>query len=442
MSTAPVPRFERADAAFFAEWNRRAPGERRSLRRAAALLDRLGVRSTAPVLTVVGSKGKGTTTTFASAYLAAAGQRTVSVTSPSFLSPAERLRVDGVAITPDWLAALGRRLADHLVELPPPAGFGGYTSPSGLFTIAGLLLATEVEADFVVLEAGRGGRSDEVSLIDPTVVAISPIFAEHVDELGGSVATVVADKCGVITDATKAVVTGAQDPSTLALIERAVSARTADRLSIDRVDPATAMSTSAPAELRPPRLGANSTLLPPGLGAGNALLGCRAAQRMLDHTNGRPPAESALASVLRSVRLPGRLSLHPLDGGEVLVDAAVSAAGFTAALAHANRRWGGVDRVLLSLPDDKDIAGAASVLADLPVTFVPLRAPHLRYDAVTPAAWNRIPAEHVDRAYVSALGKRILALGTISFVAHLLRIVDADATVAFRSPVPRNPNQH
>ena len=35
-----------------------------------------------------------------------------------------------------------------------------------------------------MLEAGRGGRSDEVSLFPPTVAALTPIFAEHVGVLG------------------------------------------------------------------------------------------------------------------------------------------------------------------------------------------------------------------------------------------------------------------
>lgn len=421
------------DDVFFAEWNGRKAGARRSLRRAADLLNVLAPSRTAPLLTIVGSKGKGTTAIYASAYLAAAGHRTVTVTSPSLLSPTERLRVDGVAVSPRRLVALGQRLADGLATLPSTdttttaatgtttaAAGGGYASPSGLFTIAGLLLASETAADFAVIEAGRGGLSDEVSLVDATVVAVSPIFAEHLDELGGSIASVVKDKCGVVTDTTASVVTGVQTPSTMDLIRAAVRDRTRGRLDVECV----ARSGSG---LRVP-----ASLLPAGLGRDNALLGCLAAHRLLELVGQAPPDADRLSAVLGSIQLPGRLSHHRIGATEVLVDAAVSAAGYAAALDHAVRRWGAVDHVLLSLPDDKDLDGAVAALADLPVSFVTLDLPHLRYTRDTPATWRRLPGNQLDRTYVGGLGGRVLAMGTISFVGHLLRLARATTGIAFR----------
>lgn len=210
-----------SDRVFFQEWDSRQPGERRSLDRARELLasldlgpprpvargpapaapatvssDGMSTRTT-PVLVVVGSKGKGTAASYASAYLCAAGARIVTVTSPSYRDTTERIRVDGTAVDPATLAGLGERLGAAIARLPGRAG-AGYLSPSGLFTAAGLLLAREERAGLVVLEAGRGGASDEVSLVDPTVVAVTAIFEEHLAELGGTLAAIVADKCGVI----------------------------------------------------------------------------------------------------------------------------------------------------------------------------------------------------------------------------------------------------
>lgn len=159
----------RPDTVFFREWDSRLPGQHRSLDRARAVRDRLGLASHPPVLTVVGSKGKGTAASYASAYLAAAGHRVVTVTSPSLRHTTERIRVDGAAVDEATLARLGDRLAAAIRELPPPRDC--YLSPSGLFTLAGLLLARELPAGYLVLEAGRGGRSDEVSLVEPAVVA-------------------------------------------------------------------------------------------------------------------------------------------------------------------------------------------------------------------------------------------------------------------------------
>ena len=118
-------------ADFYAEWRRRGTGARRSLRRAELLAEAAGASPAAPVLTVVGSKGKGTAATYASAWLAAAGCRVVTVTSPGLRSDAERIRIGGAAISAGQLAGLGRRLAEAARTLPPDPG--GYLSPSGMF---------------------------------------------------------------------------------------------------------------------------------------------------------------------------------------------------------------------------------------------------------------------------------------------------------------------
>lgn len=407
------------DAPFFREWGNRRPGARRSLDRARSLLGRAGLDPYADprephrdprlpgVLVVVGSKGKGTAAVYASAYLAAAGRRVVTVTSPALRDATERIRVDGAAVAAETLAALGRRLAS-LVEPPGPGE--GYLSPSGLFTIAGLRHARDIAADHVVLEAGRGGISDEVSLVAPEVVAITPIFDEHVAELGGSLAAVVADKCGVVRAGTRAVVVGPQPAQTRRLIEDAV------RRPV----------TEPAADLVP------DDLLPPGLGAANARAGCTAAAQLL----GSRPDPGVLDRVLRTVSLPGRLSVHRLPGARVWiqVDASVSRAGFAAALGHARSRLGGIDHVLLSLPDDKDLPGAAAELAGLPVTFVTVPASHLGYTRPLPAGWHPVAADQVDLAMLAGLGERIVALGTVSFVGRLLAVLGVPTANVFQAP--------
>jgi folylpolyglutamate synthase/dihydropteroate synthase len=100
-----------AAAFFYDEWRRRGPGDRRDLRRAARLLGVLAVPAL-PTLTVVGSKGKGTTATYASAWSVAAGRRVVTVTSPGLRGDTDRIRLDGVAISEEDLAALARRLRE------------------------------------------------------------------------------------------------------------------------------------------------------------------------------------------------------------------------------------------------------------------------------------------------------------------------------------------
>src|SRR3954451_21884950 len=195
---------------FYAEWRRRAPGARRSLRRGALLPEAVGAAPTVPVLTVVGSKGKGTAATYASAWIAAAGCRVVTVTSPGLRSDRERVRVDGVAVSADELAGLGARI--RTAAGPPPPDRDGYLSPSGLFTLAGVLHARDVGAGAIVLEAGMGGASDEVSLFPPSVLAITEVFGEHLGVLGDSPAEIAADKAVAAAETTHAVLSLPQTP--------------------------------------------------------------------------------------------------------------------------------------------------------------------------------------------------------------------------------------
>ncbi|MGP8160092.1 MAG: hypothetical protein ACLQGJ_02540, partial [Candidatus Dormibacteria bacterium] len=205
------------DQAFFAERNaRRAAGGRRSLGRARALAPHLGVdfddwrAHPERVVTVVGSKGKGTAATFASAALAAAGLRVGTLTSPGLRSNRERIRVDGAAISRRDYEALVAEVAAIAVRMAEQLPDDGYLSPSGLFTLSALRHFAGRGCDVVVLEAGMGGASDEVALVSPGVVAVTGVLAEHLGLLGESVAAIAREKAGVITNATRDVVVADQ----------------------------------------------------------------------------------------------------------------------------------------------------------------------------------------------------------------------------------------
>ncbi|MDN3358178.1 hypothetical protein [Actinomadura sp. DC4] len=385
-------------AAFYEEWLQRRPGERRSLRRAGRLAQALGTTGPGvPVLTVVGSKGKGTAATYASAWIAAAGCRVVTVTSPALRSDTERIRVDGAVVSADELAALGARL--RAAAGPPPRDRDGYLSPSGLFTLAGMLHARDVGAGAVVLEAGMGGASDEVSLFPPSVVAITEVFGEHLGVLGDTPAEIAAEKAGVATAATHSIVSLPQTPDVAAVIA------------------ATEVVTGLP-----------DVPLPSGLGRRNAALGCVAAARLLEGM-GRT-AGDRLDAVLASVRLPGRTSWHTIPGAEVLVDSAISRAGAAAALTEAYRHWDRIDHVLVCLPDHKDVPGVLAELDGLPVTAV--RMPDresLRFTRTGAA----VDAAGLTPARIAAFGRRVLVLGTGYFTGRILDVIDAPADRLFEA---------
>lgn len=395
-----------ADEVFFAEWQRRRPGERRDVARAGAVARELGI--TAPrrrVVAVVGSKGKGTAATYASACLAAHGRRVVTVTGPALRRNAERIRVNGRAVSDATLRELGGRLRTAIGRVRRR---GGYLSPAGLFLLAGVLHAERERADVLVLEAGMGGRSDEISLFPPDVLAIGTIFAEHIGVLGDDVVEIAREKASVVAAGTHAVLSLPQRAAVAAEIARVVAERTGDAVT--------------PVVARPDSDGLPAGIRPDGFNAANAGLGYRAGIAAAGLLGGEPPPAARLDAVLRSVTLPGRLSWHQVPGAEVLVDSAISRPGIAAALAAARHRWGSVDRVLVCLPDHKDLDGAVAELAGTPVTFVRLPGTHLRFRRALPADWEVIDLTGLR---LSAYGPRVVALGTVYFTGRVLDLLGA-----------------
>ncbi|MDT0302017.1 hypothetical protein [Streptomonospora wellingtoniae] len=445
-----------APGVFFREWLRRNPGERRDIGRAADLLAVLGLPAPdTPVLAVVGSKGKGTCAAYASATLAAAGARVVTVTSPGVRGPRDRVRLGGRAVGESDLARLAHKLDEAAGRLPPPRS--GYLSPSGLFLAAGALYAREQGADLLVMEAGMGGRGDEVRLFDPAAVALTTVFGEHLGVLGDTVAQIAEEKAGAAGPGTRAFVHGPLEPGAEAAAHAALGARTGGRVLPERLEPGTA--------------GVGDPVLPDGLGRPAAELGCASARRLLATLGREEPEPERLRRVLASVRLPGRLSHHvlarPADSAEagagpatapcagnspgtrpasagavaaaaaaaapteLVVDSAIERAGAAAALEHARRRWGGVDHVLVCLPDHKDVEGAVAALAGERVTAAALPDAHLSFSAALPADWGRVRAEEVTPQLLAGLGRRVLVLGTVYFTGRVLDAIGADTDSLF-----------
>lgn len=406
---------------FWADWSRRVPGEQRSLERAEDLAAELGLLDPGrPVLTVVGSKGKGTAATYASAYLVAAGLTVVTVTSPGLRGVHDRIRYNGLAISEKDLTKLARQVSRARAKLSSYEPGTGYLSPSGLFIITGVLYSIDKKADVIVLEAGMGGASDEVSLFSPTVVAIAQIFDEHIGQLGDTPAEIAQDKAGVITVNTSIAVSLPQEKLVEGALNRTASVRSNEKVGIEFIE----------REIS----GIPASLLAPSLGRQNSELGCVAAQRMLEVRNHRAPSSDSLSKVLSSVILPGRCSWHDVPGTQVrlLADAAISRAGVAAGLTEAYRCWDKIDHVLVCMPDHKDIDGAIRELGDLPVTYVRLiDKPRLSFTHKLPPGWATIDIDDVGRSFLEKHGTRIVTIGTGYFITRILNLADVDTSRLF-----------
>ncbi|GEM_PF-837360 len=399
------------DRAVFAEWIDRLPGSRRSLSRACLFAEKAGVLGMSlPQVTVVGSKGKGTAAIYASAVLQAAGLRTGTITSPGLRSNRERIRFEGEAIpAPDWEALLD--FLENIRKKLPRHASHEYLSPSGLFLMGGLRWLLDKGVEAVVVEAGRGGRSDEVALFPAPVVAVTSIFEEHLGELGANLREIAEEKAGILGSSTRVLATLPQCRVVTQVLHRVAKQHNV--------------------AIRGPELDDFSTfsdLLPPGLSRDNALLGMTAGASLLRQKKIAFPAPDVLSGFLQGVLLPGRLSVHSTETATFVTDAAINGAGAIAARAWTRSHFGrDPDRVLVCQPDGKDMRGLLKGVEGLALQLVTLPFSHLSWEtAAKHGAAVPFSADLVQQA--SGL---ILVLGTVYFVGEVLDVLNVNCDRLF-----------
>lgn len=148
------------------------------------------------VAQVVGTNGKGSTSTFLAAIGTAHGLRTGLYTSPHFVTPRERIRIDGAMLAAEQWPVLANRVMT--------AG-GEALTYFEFLTVLGLLAFREAGVQLAVLEAGLGGAHDATTAVASDVVCVTPIGLDHQSVLGATIAAIAADKAGALRPGVPAV---------------------------------------------------------------------------------------------------------------------------------------------------------------------------------------------------------------------------------------------
>ncbi len=147
---------------------------------------------------VTGSKGKGSTTIITSKLLQHLGHQVGTITSPHLVSWRERIRVNGRAIPePDFLRLLDS-FAPEIDAIEATLTDQKYFSPQGIFLAIALRWFDENNVNAAVLEVGRGGRYDDISVVPNKLSLFTPIMLEHPDYLGPTLERIAWHKAGII----------------------------------------------------------------------------------------------------------------------------------------------------------------------------------------------------------------------------------------------------
>ncbi|MEN6371419.1 MAG: folylpolyglutamate synthase/dihydrofolate synthase family protein [Armatimonadota bacterium] len=174
----------------------RAFGIKLGLERFAELCRRTGSpQDSLKVIHVGGTNGKGSTCTFITSILHAAGFSTGTYLSPYVYDVRERIQINGEMIPKDDFAELMTEIKPH-IEAVAQTELGNGTEFEAKTLMAFLYFAKK-KLDYSVIEVGMGGRYDATNLVTPLVSVITNVTLDHTERLGNTVQQIAWDKSGI-----------------------------------------------------------------------------------------------------------------------------------------------------------------------------------------------------------------------------------------------------
>ena len=178
-----------------------------TLERVRQVAERLQLRFDAPVITVGGTNGKGSTCAMLETIALQAGYRVGLYIKPHLVHFEERCRINGEM-------ASAQALLPHFEAVEAARGDIGLT----YFEFTTLVIArtlSHTALDLVILEVGLGGRLDAVNVFDSDVAVITSIDIDHVDYLGPDRESIGREKAGIMRTGRPTVVSDPVPPQSV-----------------------------------------------------------------------------------------------------------------------------------------------------------------------------------------------------------------------------------
>jgi dihydrofolate synthase / folylpolyglutamate synthase len=167
-------------------------GIRMDLGPESRLLDRLGnPQKKYKTIIVGGTNGKGSIAATLSSILVSGGYRVGLYTSPHLIDFTERIRINGLPISPGDLRRLIQEVRRQITE---------DVTYFEVATALAFLYFFETSVDVAVLEVGLGGRLDATNVCDSEVSVISNVTLEHREYLGRTLQDIAFEKAGIIKE--------------------------------------------------------------------------------------------------------------------------------------------------------------------------------------------------------------------------------------------------
>ena len=177
-------------------------GRRPQLERMRWLLRQAGEpQSHYPTVHIVGTNGKGSTTSYLQNILTKSGYQVGTFTSPYITRFNERISINGTEIPDKDLISLVAKAQVILNDLEEHTNFDRPTEFE-LVTLLMFLYFDLKQVDMAIIEAGIGGRLDSTNVLSPELVICTSIGFDHTETLGNSLLDIANHKAGVMRENT------------------------------------------------------------------------------------------------------------------------------------------------------------------------------------------------------------------------------------------------
>jgi dihydrofolate synthase/folylpolyglutamate synthase len=176
------------------------------LHRTIAMMEALGKpQNSYASIHIAGTNGKGSVAAMCESILRRAGLTTGLYTSPHLVRVEERMRINGVQITPQAFSSIATRIRDTETQLLRKETLDRLLTTFEFLTCCAFLYFARQKVDIAVIEVGLGGKLDSTNVITPQVSVVTGIALDHQYLLGNSLTKIAGEKAGIIKENVPAV---------------------------------------------------------------------------------------------------------------------------------------------------------------------------------------------------------------------------------------------
>jgi dihydrofolate synthase / folylpolyglutamate synthase len=139
---------------------------------------------------IAGTNGKGTVSHIIAACLAMQGYKTGIYTSPHYKDFRERIKINGVYISRNYILKFLNSYYTEIEKIRP--------SFFEMCVCLTFCYFRDMKVDNAVIETGLGGRLDSTNVITPMLSVITNISYDHQQMLGNTLQEIAGEKAGII----------------------------------------------------------------------------------------------------------------------------------------------------------------------------------------------------------------------------------------------------